>query len=83
MREIVRLRSENLEVSEGEKELLSVLDDVSMAGSPIVVPVEVKGIAGEYGEGGYEVGLAGVALLTRMMMLAGRITRGEVKLDVN
>ncbi|KAF8415681.1 hypothetical protein EV426DRAFT_45397 [Tirmania nivea] len=81
--EVLRLRKENMEVSEENTELWSVLGDVSVAGSPTVIPVEVKGLSGEYGEGGYQVGLAGVACLTRMMMLAGRVFGGETRVDVN
>ncbi|KAF8417547.1 hypothetical protein EV426DRAFT_721103 [Tirmania nivea] len=83
LREVRRLRQGKLELNEGENELWSVLGDISVAGSPTVVPVEVKGLAGEYGEGGYQVGLAGVALLTRMVTLAGRVVGDDVAVDEN
>ena len=67
--EVQRLRKVNMGMSEGETELWSILSDVSVAGSPTVAPVEVKGLSGEYGEGGYQVGLAGAAMLARMVMI--------------
>ena len=83
LRDVRRLRKENLGIDEGEIEMWTVFGDVTVAESPTVVPVEVKSLSGEYGEGGYQVGLAGVALLTRMVMLAGRVAGGEVEVDVN
>ena len=83
LRDVLRLRKENLEIDEGEIEMWTVFGDVTVAESPTVVLVEVKGLSGEYGEGGYQVGLAGVALLTRMVMLAGSAFGGEVAVDVN
>ena len=83
VRDVLRLRRQNLEMDEGQIEMWTVFGDVTVAESPTVVPVEVKGLSGGYGEGGYQVGLAGVAVLTRMVMLAGRVAGGQAGVDVN
>ncbi|KAF8417273.1 hypothetical protein BGX38DRAFT_259389 [Terfezia claveryi] len=82
LREVEKSRLGLLKLNDLGDEEWSVLDDVSVAGSPTVVPVELKGMSGEYGEGGYQVGIAGVALLTRMANLAGRVT-GERGVNVD
>ena len=81
LRDVLKLRKANLGRGEWDIEFYSVLGDVSVAESPTVVLVEVKGLSGEYGEGGYQVGLAGLALLKRMVMLA-QSAEGEADIDL-
>jgi len=73
VRDIVRETKEYYEfLGEGDGFVRwSILDDVSVRESPTVIPVEVQGTSGEYGEGGYRVGLAGVALLGMLAGYAG------------
>jgi len=82
LREVLKVRKGKLGNGEWNTEFYSVLGDVSVAESPTVVLVEVKGLSGNYGEGGYQVGLAGLALLKRMVMLVDS-AGGESGIDLN
>jgi len=82
LKDVLKLRKSKLGSGASDIEFYSVLGDVSVAESPTVVLVEVKGISGEYGEGGYQVGLAGLALLNRMVTLA-ESAGGASDIDLN